>query len=215
MTRFVSSSMEALSQLDQIMPRVLVDVEVSFGTYVYACDGVRPLYALGNTYTPVGPFGGVDNMREDSDPYPSTLRLWLSAVGSSSVYASGAEAMFNNDVRVYRTFLDTATEAQVSTPELLWKGKVDNAVLHIMDADKGNYVEIECRSTLHKRTVATYFNRETLWLTYSGDTFYQWLEQIPLTKTLWGQKATVFAAGGINIMDGGGARRPDAPRRQV
>lgn len=192
MTRFLSSSQQTLSEAETLMFRQLVDVGVTSGT-IYACTGYRYLFAMGNTYTPVGILGGLEPIQEESDPFPRGLRLWLAAVNSSQLYEPLREDMFNRPVNVYEAFLDPETFALTSTPELRWAGKINEVEIRLNDPEKGNFYEVSAETELRKTPQRAYFNKETLWLTYSGDTFYDYAYLIPTQKTMWGQKETSFS----------------------
>lgn len=210
MTRFLSNSMQAAANSTQVEYRMLAQIGVQSGT-MYACNGTKYLYAMGNTYTPVGILGGVDPIKEDSDPYPRTIRLWLSAVGSANIYAAMTEDMFNRPVKLFRTFIDQVSMTQTSSAELMWNGKIDSVKLRMGDASRGNFFEVEARTSLFRRARASYFNRETLMQTQSGDTFADLVTQVPLFKSLWGQQATSFHP---NLNTGGGAKPPKNPGQQ-
>lgn len=193
MSRFLSNSQQALSERETFALRQLVDVGVTSGT-IYACSGYRYLFAMSNTYTPVGVLGGLEPIQEESDPFPRGLKLWLAAVNSSQLYEPLREDMFNRDVRVWEAFLDPDTFALSNTPELRWKGKINEVEIRFNDSERGNYYEVSAETDLRRTPQKAYFNKETLWLTYSGDTFYDLMHLIPTQRTQWGQEATSFGA---------------------
>jgi len=194
-TRFLSSSQQAYSEREAFALRQLVDVGVTSGT-IYACNGYRFLYAMGNTYTPVGVLGGIEPIQEESDPFPRGLKLWLAAVNSSQLYEPLREDMFNRTVKVWEAFLDPDTFALSNTPELRWQGRINEVEIRFNDSERGNYYEVSAETELRRTPQKAYFNKETLWLTYSGDTFYDLMHLIPTQRTMWGQEATAFSAPG-------------------
>lgn len=204
MSRFLSSSQQAYSERDIFAFRQLVDVGVTSST-IYACNGYRYLYAMGNTYTPVGVLGGIEPIQEESDPFPRGLKLWLAAVNSSQLYEPLREDMFNRPVKVWEVFLDPETFALSNTPELRWQGKVNEVEIRFNDSDRGNYYEVSAETELRRTPQRAYFNKETLWITYSGDTFYDLMHLIPTQRTMWGQEATTFA-GPPTVRPGPGHR---------
>lgn len=195
MSRFLSTSQQAYSERDTFALRQLVDLGVTSGT-IYACSGYRYLYTMGNTYTPVGILGGIEPIQEESDPFPRGLKLWLAAVNSSQLYEPLREDMFNRDVRVWEVFLDPDTFALSNTPELRWKGKVNEVEIRFNDAERGNYYEVSAETDLRRTPKKAYFNKETLWQSYSGDTFYDLMHLVPTQRTKWGEEATTFSGGG-------------------
>ncbi len=203
MSRFLSSSQQAYSERDAFAFRQLVDVGVTSGT-IYACTGYRYLFAMGNTYTPVGVLGGIDPIQEESDPFPRGVKMWLAAVDSSDLYEPLREDMFNRTVKIWEAYLDPDTFALPNTPELRWQGKVNEIEIRFNDSEKGNYYEVTAETELRKTPQRAYFNRETLQLTFSGDTFFDYQYLIPTQRTMWGQQATTFG----NYPTGGGGQPP-------
>jgi hypothetical protein len=194
-SRFLSSSQQAYSESDRFALRQLVDVGVTSST-IYACSGYRYLFAMGNTYTPVGVLGGIEPIQEESDPFPRGLKLWLAAINSSQLYEPLREDMFNRTVKVWEAFLDPDTLALSNTPELRWQGRINEVEIRFNDSERGNYYEVSAETELRRTPQKAYFNKETLWLTYSGDTFYDLMHLIPTQRTMWGQEATNFSAPG-------------------
>jgi hypothetical protein len=190
-SRFDSSSQQALSERDIFAFRQLVDVGVTSGT-IYACSGYRYLYAMGNTYTPVGVLGGIEPIQEESDPFPRGLKLWLAAVSSAQFYHVMQEDMFARGVNYYEVFLDPLTFEMSNTPELRWTGKTNEVELRFRDAERGPHTEIIAETELRRIPKRIYFNQETLWQTYSGDSFYKFQHAIPLSKSTWGGEATRY-----------------------
>lgn len=201
MSRFLSSSQQAYSEAAIFALRQLVDVGVTSGT-IYACSGYRFLYTMGNTYTPVGVLGGVDPIQEESDPFPRGIKMWLAAVDSSDLYEPLREDMFNRPVKVWEVFLDPDTFALTNTPELRWQGLINEIEIRFNDGEKGNYYEVSAETELRRSPQRGYFNKETLALAYSGDTFFDYAYLIPTQRTMWGQQATTF---------GNYPSRPSAP----
>jgi len=193
-TRFLSSSQQALAENEVLMFRQLVDVGVTSGT-IYACNGYRYLFAMGNTYTPVGIFGGMEPIKEDSDPFPQGIRLWLAAVSSAQLFEPLREDMFNRTVKVWEVFLDPETYAMANTPELRWSGRVNEVEIRFNDSERGNYYEVAAETELRRTPKRAYFNKETLQQVYSGDTFFNQQHLIPTFRSMWGQQPTGFVAG--------------------
>lgn len=191
MSRFLSTSQQAYSESDRFAFRQLVDVGVTSGT-IYACSGYRYLFAMGNTYTPVGVLGGIEPIQEESDPFPRGLKLWLAAVNSSQLYEPLREDMFNRQVKVWEAFLDPDAFVLSNTPELRWQGRINEVEIRFNDSERGNYYEVSAETELRRTPQKAYFNKETLWLTYSGETFYDLMHLIPTQRTMWGQEATIF-----------------------
>jgi hypothetical protein len=192
-TRFTSTSMEALSGQDLMAFRLLANIGVTSGS-VYFCTGRQFLYFAGNTYTPVGGLGEVSAIEEESDGYPRDITMKLcgvntfAATGSISLYEPLREDMFNRPVLFYRAFLDPQTLTMTTTPELVWRGRNESCEIKL---DEGAY-ELRAVSALKKTAAIAYFNQESFRAVDSSDTFGAHIDQIPLFRSDWGGSPTYF-----------------------
>lgn len=199
MTRFSSSSLQAQSEATFIAFRMLADVEVTSST-LYLCSGRNFIYARGNTYSPLGPFGHVERIQEESDPFPRAVRMALSAVhswtdtNSSLISSAMNEQLFNKQVRLYRGFLDPETMAMPNTPELAFKGQISTYEYRPNDQELGPHFMIEVESRLLKRMNPAYFNKESYWSTLgnSGDTFLNYIHSVPNATAKWGLENSII-----------------------
>jgi hypothetical protein len=194
MTRWLSNSQQSLAERELVAFRQLVNIGVTSGT-LYACSGKQYIFALGNTYTPVSGLGGIEPIKEESDPFPRELRFWMAAIDSSDLYEPMREDMFNRPVAVYETMLDPDTFACVHTPELRWAGFVNEVDIHFGDDERGNYYEVGAITDMGREPSLSYSNRETLQLDHSGDTFCDYQHLVPSVKAMWGQQPTTHLGG--------------------
>lgn len=187
MSRNVSAAVTSISQLPTVQYRLLCEVDSLSTGMTRACTGYQFIMFAGNTYSPVGHLGGVEKIQEDADIFPRAARLWFSAVNTASIPDVLSENLFNRPVRIYRTFL-TDSYTIVASAERLFNGRINTCDMVLGDPQKGDYFEIEVESRLARPPRAQYFNRETLWTVYaaSGDTFFDYMTQIPLTRVSWG-----------------------------
>jgi hypothetical protein len=194
-SRYDSSSHQALSSLDLVAHRYLADVQVTSQT-LHLCSGYRYLYNIANatTYSPVtvNQLAGVDVIREDTDPFPQSLKLWITAVDSASMYDGVNEQLFNKDVEVFDSWLDPNAFTVVHTPQSVYKGKIDEVTLYFNDKKRGTYYELSLQTELRREPPVAYFDQATLWKTYSGDTFFSRQHLIATTKAQWGKQPTQF-----------------------
>lgn len=204
MSRNLTAAVTSIAQLPTVQYRWLCEVDSLSTGMTRACTGYQFLVFNGNTYAPVGNLGGAEKIQEDTDTFPRAVRLWFAAVSTTQIQDVLNENMFNRPVRIYRTFL-TDSYTNVATPEELFRGYINTCEMKLQDPERGNYFEIEVESRLRRPPRAQYFNRETLWTFYSqsGDTFFDYMTQIPLTKAGWG--IPVFFGGDGR---GGGPRPP-------
>lgn len=198
-TRNLTAEVGSVMAAPESGRRVLAHIALNSGT-LYAHTGIGPMVVNTITYLGVGHLGGVQKVRDSLDRFAPGVNLWLSAASSDLLSETLGESMFNKDVKLYRAVLDAGT--LVNTPELWFRGKVNAVDLYRGDPERGDYIEMQCRIRLKKEAKSSYYTREDLWLTYSGDTGFDYHSQIPGFVGLWGQKATIFGRSG-----GGGGRR--------
>lgn len=210
MSRDVAAAVTSAAQLDTVQYRWLVEVDSLSTGMTRACTGYQFVVFNGNTYSPVGNLGGAEKIQEDADVFPRAVRLWFAAVSTTQIQDVLSENMFNRPVRIYRTFL-TDSFTNVATPEQLFQGYVNTCDMKLKDPQRGDYFEIEVESRLNRPPRVQLFNRETLWTFYnqSGDTFFNYLSQIPLTKAKWGVATMVHFGGGGG---GGGNQHRGRPQ---
>lgn len=214
MSRNLSAAVTSISQLSTVQHRWLVEVHsLSTGT-TRACTGYQFLVFNSNTYSPVGGLGGAEKVQEDSDIYPRAVRLWFTAVSTTQIQDVLSESIFNKPVKIYRTFL-TDSFTNVATPEMLFSGRVNTCEMKLKDPQRGDYFEIEVESRLMRMPRAQYFNRETLWTVYSqsGDTFFDYMTQIPLAKADWGLAGPVTVGDVSRPVFTGGNSNPGSVSR--
>ena len=198
MSRFSTTVPVSASADTHIAYRQLVDVTVNSGVTLYLATGNQFIYTLGNTYGPVGGLGGIEPIEEETEPQPSTVRLWLSAVDSASLFAPLQEDMFGRAVVIRHCYLNPNDWSPITTPDILWTGSINKVEVRFADTERGNFYEIEAETSLRRQALVNNFNRETHWIGmgYSGDLFFNFIDQIPLARTMWGQRPTGYSGGG-------------------
>lgn len=195
MSRFNYAASNSASQLSQLRYRTLVDVGVSSGT-AYACNGAQYLYTMGNTYTPVGGLGQVEPIQESSDLSAKTIRCTLQATNSVDLAEAMKEDMFGRPLKVWHVFINDSL-TMVSTPELAWSGLINKVTLNFGTPDKGTFLEVEADTDLRRAPPVNNYDKESMLILSSGDTFCNFVDKIPLAKAYWGkQNAIDYSRGG-------------------
>lgn len=202
MSRYLTANQNSLSSQNVVALRQLADIGVTSGT-VYACNGYRYLFTMGNTYSPVGMLGGIEPIQEESDPFPRGLKMWLAAINSSQLYEPLREQMFNRPVKVYEVFLEPETFALTNTPELRWQGLIDEVEIRFQDPERGNYYEVGAETDLRRTPKRAFFNHESQFIAFSGDLFFDWMPIIPTYRSMWGQQQQQYAPPSVPRPPGG------------
>jgi hypothetical protein len=200
--RFQFGASNSYSQATQLLYRQMAEVGVTSST-VYACNGQHYIYAMGNTYSPVGGLGTVEPVQEEAEPFPRTVRVTLRAVNSMDFYEPMREDMFGRRLVLRHVLLHPSSYTPVSTPETLWSGYINKVGINYNQADKGTYIEIEAETDLRRRPPVINYNKESMLLISSGDTFFNYIDQVQLATAHWGKSATTFSGGGGGGRGGG------------
>jgi hypothetical protein len=197
MSRNSSATVTSASYATQLRYRLLVDINSLTNGNVHACTGGNFIMVGANTYTPVGGFGGLDPVTEAVAVFPRAIRFWLAAVNTTQIVDVVNENFFNKQFKVWRAFL-TDSLTIVDTPQLLWVGRGNTVQLVTNDPARGNYYEVEAESRIRQVAKAQYFDQWTqqMVLGYSGDTFFDYIPQIPLFIAPWGHASYGIGAGG-------------------
>jgi len=103
-------------------------VELGFGTPVYltnaSFDIVSNVSGSSRTYLANGHLRGITNISETNQPTKNSLSLSLSGVDQTYVSLVLNENVINDDVFIYRGFLDS-NMAIIANPFLLFYGTID------------------------------------------------------------------------------------------
>tara|TARA_R100000773_G_scaffold24574_1_gene21610 strand:- start:170 stop:736 length:567 start_codon:yes stop_codon:yes gene_type:complete len=126
MARGLSSAVKTELATGVIDPVVLV--EIDFATPVYltnaSFDITSSVSGTSRTYLSNGHFRGITGVQETNRPTKNTLSLSLSGVEQTYVALALTNNIINNEVYIYRGFLD-ANQALISDPFLLFFGTID------------------------------------------------------------------------------------------
>lgn len=199
-TRHLSSAVTSAYAAPTVRTHMLAHVTMT-STTMRLWTGVGTLSVGSLTYDGLGTLGRVEAIQEDSDVFPRAVRMRLTAVSSAALYEPMTENLFGNPVELYRTIL-TDSYTVVNTPELAFKGRMNEVDIRLRDGSEGDYFEVTVESRLRREPRAAYYTRQDIALTYSGDTFFNYLEQIPHAKAKWGQTPTTFQGGQFRTIVG-------------
>lgn len=173
----------------QLELRVLADVTFT-NTTMRLWTGVGSLMVGATHYDGVGDLGTVERVSESADTFAPQVKLTLSAVNSTALSEAISESLFGKPVVLYRGWLRDGT--LVNTPERWYRGYFGDVAVHRQDPERGNYIESTLHSRLDRARGATYYTLEDHWMTYSGDTFFSYLDKIQGQKARWGDRPTGF-----------------------
>lgn len=187
MSRNTDSAVTSASQSAALRFRVLVNIQSLSSGNFYACTGDRFIYTMGNTYTPVGALGGLDAVQEEPDPFPRSVRAWISLANSAAVTEALNESLYRKPGVMHRVFLSQSYTVQ-GTPQIIFKGVVDRAEMG-SSTDRGNYLEVEFESRLKQMPQLGYFTRDIfqLYVSTTSDTFLNYQNDMRFFVPAWGR----------------------------
>jgi hypothetical protein len=167
----------------------MVDLDFASG-HLYANDGFYEINYLGNVFTPLGHFGGIDGVQEGLDATARAIKLTLSGVDSSIVGKAENEIYQNRAALVYFTLIDQASGQLVGPPEIAWEGRMDYMTIDI-DQGKGS-VTLNCENRLRREPkIARYTDVDQQQL-YPGDNFFNWTGSIAAFTSQWGNQRQTY-----------------------
>ena len=126
MARGLSSAVKTELATGNIDPVLLI--EFGFGTPIYltnaSFDITSSVSGSSRTYLSNGHLRAISGVNETNSPSKNSLTISLSAVEQTYVSVVLNENIINDDVHIYRGFLDT-NRALIADPFLLFYGTVD------------------------------------------------------------------------------------------
>lgn len=201
MTRWVDSLNVAAAAAGSQVPIELVDLDFLSG-HVRAHNNVGPISYLGNVFLGVGHYGAVDgSITESNDFIGRSAKLTLSGVDPALVTPTMTEIYQNRTCIIYNGFLDLTLMQLVGAPNIIFDGRMDTLQVDI--AEGSAVIRITCESRLLREPRAARYTDADLKLQFSGDTFFDMVPRIPLSRANWGADAVSFGGGG------GGSGRGD------
>ena len=193
MTRTYTAAVNSYLSEPVIECRLLADITFA-NTTMRLHTGVGSFMVGATHYNGIGNLGGVERVTESAETYTPSLKLWLSAVDSMQLSDAISESLFGKSVTLKRCWLRDGTI--VNTPEISYIGKFGTVEVVRGDPERRTYIEATLNTKLDRKKNPSYYTKEDLSLTYSGDTFFNYLPQIMGQRALWGQKPTYFAVPG-------------------
>lgn len=126
MPRGLTSAVKTELATGNIEPILLIDVEFSSPFYLTnaSFDITSSVSGTSRTYLSNGHFRGITGVQESNAPTKNSLSLSLSAVDQTYVALALNENIINDNVYVYRGYLDSNLSL-ISDPFLLFYGTVD------------------------------------------------------------------------------------------
>lgn len=200
MTRGNASANNTASALAHVRPLIFVEIQFDGGT-VYLHNGVGRYTFSSQTWLGVGAFGGISEIEETAELTPRRVSFTLNGLDPSLVGSVDDEELFERLVIVYLGYIGD-DGALVATPDERWRGFMDSAQI------AGSAITITAETELARlfRTNGRLFTDEDQQAEYSGDTGFEFLDQLIEVDLRWGPE-------GFGVDLSTGSRVSESPPR--
>lgn len=187
----VEAALAATQVAQHVVMFVLLDVP---GDPLYACDAGANFNWDGHEWQGLGQFGSIEAVSESLEVFAQPLRLSLSGVDPDIIASAIASDYEGSTVRVWLGILDPDTYALLDTPEEIWSGFID---FMTVEGDQNLCtVTVDCEHELRRQPVVSRWTDEDQRTRFSGDTFFDQLQNIPGAVAKWGARDIGYRGGG-------------------
>lgn len=213
MTRLASPEVAAEILKPSVTMVVMVEVAYDSGT-VRVHDGIGPIvlggYLFtegldnltdeagnqfidepgGKTFLGIGTFGGIESVEENIEVVARQITLTVSGLDSAWVTPALAENYQNRIVTVYLAVFNQDTGLLVSSPEVLWEGRINQQTITLSKGEANLSMTCEHRLRREPR-IARYTNADQQ-LSQPGDRFFDLTHTIEGFVNRWGSREIGF-----------------------
>ena len=207
MTRIVNSGNATELAKTGIVAVTMVDLNFASG-HVYANDGATEIVYGGNTYVPVGVYGGVDTVEEELDIVARPVKLSLSGVPTDLLSKATTEVYQNRQATIYLALVDGMMGTLVANPEIVWDGRMD--YMEIEDSKGAAVITLNCEHRLRREPRIARYTDADQQLAYPGDTGMQYQQEILGFNGAWGNASVGYDGPRNNVLVPG--LKPMLPR---
>jgi hypothetical protein len=183
MSRGLSAgNLSAIAQA-HIRPIVFVKLEFDGGTE-YVHNAVGTFTTLGQTWQGIGALGEIGALEEGLDLSPFGVSLQLNALNADLMAIATGEEVFNRRATIYIGYLDE-NGALVADPQERWSGFMDHLTIRLGGDDA---IMLQCENDFRffDRANGSLFTDEDQQRRFSGDVFFEFLDQMVDAKVSWG-----------------------------
>lgn len=194
--RSITSALRTALTSDQVVPLYLIEVGFDSGT-VRMWNGWGDITAGGYVWTGTGTLLEIGTAEETSEVRAAGMQLTFSGIPSAWLSTMLAEDYQGRTVKFYVGALDTSDGSVVSTPVLIYRGKLDVVVID----DEGETASIAAtvESSLiqleHARRRRYTDNDQRAF--YPNDGGFKFVAAIQDVQIVWGQASPTDGSTGL------------------
>ena len=187
MTWFADSANQTAAVAAHAEIVTFVDLDFSSGhLYVHTASGT--ITWGGHDWLGVGKLGSVDQVKEDAELRPNSIRLTLSGVDSALINTAMTEDYHGRAVSIYVGLVSLTTGALVATPETVFRGLMDYMSVEL--GKNAGSIVVNCESELARwqRPRGLLSTHESQQIIYAGDRFFDMIPVIQSRVINWSKK---------------------------
>jgi hypothetical protein len=186
MDRNASASVITELGAEQNFPVHLCEVYFD-GETIYLTDAYRQVSWAGRIYISMGHLLGFGDIEETHELVVSNMSVSLSGVDQIYISKFLSVSYIDRQIKIYKAFLNTNTEAVIADPVLIFDGRMDQPVI-AEDPDAGtSVVTVNCTNAWvdFERRPGRKTNHEEQQIWFPGDKGFEFASEI--TKEIkWG-----------------------------
>jgi hypothetical protein len=168
-----------------------VTVEDADGNAIvtYMTDAWRDISWGGHDYRALGHFLGFTDVEETADVQVNSLTLSLSGVDQAWISAFLSHYYIDRPVKIYKALLDATTMAVISSPILIFEGRMDEPGIEENPEDGSCVVTVSATNIWvdFERKAGRHTNHEEQQIFFPGDLGFQYASEVVKDIT-WGRK---------------------------
>lgn len=186
MSRGNASANTTAAALPHVRPLIFVELQFDGGT-LYLHNGIgiysfpTPVASPAETWLGVGALGQISEIEETAELSPYRVTFTLNATDPTLIAAVDDEPLYERLAIVYLGFIGD-DGALVAQPDERWRGFMDSAQI----ANDAITVTAETEMARFFRSSGKLFTDEDQQAEYSGDTGFQFLDQMVDLDLRWG-----------------------------
>ncbi len=190
MTRIATAGI--LDAIDDEIVRPVLFVELDFPSGFVRLNStnsnlVNP--ADSNSYTGIGNLGSVSSISESSNLQADGIQLTLSGIATGVISAAFEKAQ-GRDATIWLGLFDS-DYVVIADPSIIFKGLIDNASIAIGETGTIQ-LNVENRMIEWQRPKIKRYTNEEQQAGFSGDKFFEFVNQTVDKELFWGAKAEAF-----------------------
>lgn len=184
MSRGLSTANVTASQASHKRPLFFLELQFVSGTW-RSHNGLGSFTWGGQTWAGVGDIVSIGPIEEGDDLSPFGVEIKLSALNSTILGYAQDEEIYGQRVIIYQGFIDD-NGALVDTPDDYWSGSMETMTIELGGDTDSITLTAESELAVHDKANGALFTDEDQQARYSGDTGFQFLDQMEDAKVQWG-----------------------------